>query len=42
MPYFNSKGNVLADIDAHSDQDDNARTPNMLIDEMTLPKKLKI
>ena len=36
MPYFNSKGNVM-DFDAHSDQEDNARTKNMLIDEATLP-----
>lgn len=40
MPYFNSKGNVM-DFDAHSDQEDNARTKNMLIDEATLPKNIK-
>ena len=41
MPYFTKENTTIKDFDAHSDLDDQIKTPNMLIDEATLPKKFK-
>lgn len=41
LPYF-TRNNSQNNDDAHSDFDENIKSPNNLIDEKTLPKNLKL